>query len=168
MADREAPSDDLPLDESETGAIGVLAESVGVWDVDLEIRPGPEADVITTAGVSTSRLVGGRWLVTDLITDSGFDGHGVYGWDAIANAYTAVWVDSAGGGMAHGTGRWDPATRTTTYEMAVDIPGGTVRYRETTEAVDDDTRAYRNLMPVPDNDGGGEYEAIKAAYRRRS
>ena len=45
-------------------------------------------------------------------------------------------------------------------------PGGTVRYRETTETVDDDTRAYRNLMPTPAGDG--EYEAIKATYRRRS
>ncbi len=167
-----ADAGDVPLEESETGALAVLAESVGVWDVTLEIRMGPDVPAQTTTGVATNRMLAGRWLLTDQVTESGFAGHGVYGWDAAADAYVAVWVDNAGGGMARGHGTWDPATRTVTYEMSVEVPDRTVTYREVTQSIDDDTRVYRNLMPLADGSGasgasGGELEVIKATYRRR-
>jgi hypothetical protein len=104
-------------------------------------------------------------LVTDLVTDSGFDGHGIHGWDEVTNAYVASWVDSGGGGMARGHGHWDPSTRTATYEMSVDVPGQTVTYREVTESPDVDTQRYRNLMAGPD---GNEYAVVTGHYRRRS
>ena len=148
----------------EETALAVLQQDVGEWDADLAITPYPGADVNPTTGVATNRLVAGRWLVTDLVTKSGFEGHGVYGWDAGRRAYVAVWVDAAGAGIAHGTGTWDEATRTMTYDLEVDHQGETRRYREVTQTLDGGTQLYRNLVPTPD---GGEHEVIRATYRRR-
>lgn len=162
MTDRQATGTD---DDPAAAALARLAADVGTWDSELEVTPAPGAPVNRTTGTVVSRLVGGRWLVTDQVTESGFEGHGVYGWDPGPGEYVAVWVDVGGAGMARGTGRWDERDRTTTYVMEVALPGGrTVRYREVTTLVDDDTRTYVNLMPTPDD---GEHEVIRATFRRR-
>jgi hypothetical protein len=150
-------------DDRAAEAIRVFDKDLGTWDTELQIRPGPGAEPITTKGRTVNRLVGGRWLVSDHTTESGFEGHGVYGWDADQGRYVAVWVDAAGGGMARGVGDWDEASRTMTYHFEVEHQGRKVRYRELTETQDDGSLAYRNLMATPD---GGEYEAITATYRR--
>jgi hypothetical protein len=152
------------MDETEKAAIALLAEDVGTWDVTLEIRPGPDAEPNKTTGVATNRMVGGRWLVGDLSTESGFEGHGVYGWNPTTESYLGSWVDSMGGSIAEAVGTWDAETQTMAYEVAVAYQGQTIVYREVTRRLDADTREYRNLMPAPD---GGEFTAISATYRRR-
>jgi hypothetical protein len=152
-------------DERSAAAVARLADDVGTWDTELEITPYPGAPVNRTTGTAVNRLVGGLWLVTDQSTESGFEGHGVYGWDPGAGCYVATWVDVAGAGMARGTGTWDEAERTMTYKLEVGLSSGdAVRYREVTQVVDEGTRIYRNLMPTPD---GGEHEVIRATFRRR-
>jgi hypothetical protein len=147
-------------------AVARLAADVGTWDSELTITPAPGAEPNRTTGTAVNRLVGGRWLVSDQVTESGFEGHGVYGWDEAAGGYVATWVDIGGAGMARGTGRWDEAGRTLTFDMEVTPPSGqTVRYREVTTRVDDDTRTYENLMPAHD---GGEHAVIRGTYRRRA
>jgi Protein of unknown function (DUF1579) len=153
------------MDEPAAAALARLADDVGTWDTELEITPYPGAPINATTGTAVNRLVGGRWLVTDQATASGFEGHGVYGWDPATGGYVATWVDVGGGGMARGTGTWDAGERATTYNLETTLPdGSTVRYREVTRVVDDDTRTYSNLMPTPE---GGEHEVIRGVYRRR-
>jgi hypothetical protein len=152
------------MDEGTAGAIEVLAQDVGEWDTELEISPGPGTEPIRTKGRTVNRIVGGRWLVSDHTTESGFEGHGVYGWDPTAARYVGIWVDTAGAGIARSEGDWDADARTMTLHAAVEHEGRTIRYREITERVDESTRVYRNVMPTPD---GGEYVAIKATYHRR-
>jgi len=144
--------------------VSVLAEDVGEWDTELAITPFPGAPTNVTAGTATNRLVGGRWLVTDQSTESGYEGHGVYGWDAATGGYVGFWVDGMGAGVARGTGTWDPTTRTMSYDMAVDHEGTTYTYRETTQRLDDGSRLYSNVVPVPD----GHHEVIRATFRPRA
>lgn len=141
-----------------------LRADVGTWDVTLAIRPEPDADPVTITGVATNRMVG-NWLVADISTESGFAGHGVYGWDEASGSYVAAWVDTAAPGMAHGEGTWDDEAATMTYVMGVQVRRDTVVYHETFHREDDDTRDYRNVMTSPD---GVEYVAIHATHRRRS
>jgi hypothetical protein len=157
----EMPGDD----EATTAAIAVLAGDVGTWDTELEITPYPGADPVRTRGTAVNRLVGGRWLVSDQATDSGFEGHGVYGWDPAAGTFVSAWVDAMGGGIARGTGTWDAETGTMTYEVAVDYGGSTVRYTEITERHPDGSRTYHNVTPTPD---GGTNETIRGTYRPRT
>jgi hypothetical protein len=152
------------MDDPDAGAVARLADDVGAWDVNLEIRPGPDVEPIVTTGVATNRLVGGRWLVVDISTASGFEGHGVYGWNPTIGSYVGSWVDSMGPSIAEAVGSWDPDSRTMSYEVAVAYQGQTIVYREVTLRPDADTREYQNLMPAPD---GTEFPAITATYRRR-
>lgn len=152
------------MDDKHAAAIALLAEDVGTWDARLELRFGPDAEPTTTAGVADYRMVGGKWLVGDITTESGFAGHGVWGWSPERDCYVGIWVDVAGAGMSDLTGTWDAANATMTYEARLSFQGITTVYWEITRRVDADTREYRNLMKTPD---GKEYEALSATYRRR-
>ena len=151
-----------PTFDDEAAALAVFQKDVGEWDAEVEVTPFPGADVNRTAGRATNRLVGGRWLVSDLTTESGFAGHGVYGWDPTQGTYVGFWVDAASGGIAQGTGTWDEPSRTMTYDFEVELQDQMVRYREVTQALDDGTQVYRNLRTMPD---GSEHEVIRATYR---
>ena len=146
-------------------ATAVFEKDVGIWDADSQVVPNPGASPIPMKGVSTNRRIGGgRWLVVDYQADSGFEGHGVYGWDPATEKYTGVWVDGMGSSIARSEGTWDPATRTMTFLTETTHGGNTVRYREVTQTVEDGTQVYHHLVPTPD---GGEFEMIRITYRRR-
>jgi hypothetical protein len=156
----------MPENDRTTDALARLTTEVGTWDTELTITPAPGAEGNRTTGTAVNRFVGGHWLVSDQVTESGFEGHGVYGWDEAGGAYVATWVDSGGGGMTRGTGHWDETDRTMTYDMEVTLATGrTVRYREVSTRVDADTRTYENLVAAPD---GGEHAVIRGTYRRRA
>ncbi len=138
-----------PTSDDEAAALAVFRTDVGEWDIELEVTPYPGADVNRTGGVATNRLVGGRWLVSDQTTDSGFAGHGVYGWDPVQGAYVDVWVDAIGGGIAQGTGTWDEASSTMTYDFEVEFQDQVVRYRGVIQTQEDGTQLYRNLPAMP-------------------
>ena len=163
-----AGGDDL-TDTSEVShdaiATSVLAQAIGVWDADVEIRPSPSAEPQYQKGVSTRTMVGGRWLVVDYMTYGGYAGHGVYGWDPAAQRYAGVWVDTMSSAIARVTARYDAAAREMHRDVELVHGGRTLRYREVQRAVDDDTEHYEQHVPLP---GGGEHAMIKVTYRRRS
>jgi hypothetical protein len=154
-----APTPPIPGPEHE-----VLRKDVGTWDAVVEVKTGGPTQVST--GVMVGRLAcGGLWLVTDFKNETGFEGHGVYGFDPVKGKYTGFWVDPMRTGLAPMEGLWDPSTKTMTMVAELVLPGGrTMRWRETTETVDDDTQVWRSLMPGPD---GREVEVMKTTYRRR-
>jgi hypothetical protein len=150
-------------DEAAQAALAVLHKDLGTWDTELTITPYPGATPTVTRGVTTNRLVGGRWMVTDHETESGFAGHGIFGWDPTAGHYVGTWVDSMGPGIARGVGTWDPGAAVMTYAMQVEVAGKEYRYTERMRTVEDGLHEYSNVVPVPD----GEHEVIHATYRRR-
>jgi hypothetical protein len=157
---------DPKLAERIAAATAVFAKDEGVWDAEMEIRPAPGAEPQKQKGISTNkRIGGGRWLVVDYRADSGFEGHGIYGWDAATGKYTGVWVDSMQTAISRAEGSWDPATKTMTFHVEVTHGGQKVRYREETQTQPDGSLVYRNLVPTPD---GVEFEMIRSTYRKRS
>jgi Protein of unknown function (DUF1579) len=161
--DRPGAEDEVPPAQAAQAALTVLHKDLGTWDTELTITPYPGAAQAVTRGVTTTRLLGGLWLVTDHETESGFVGHGIFGWDPAAGHYVATWVDSMGPGIARGTGTWDADRRVMTYEMQVEVAGKVFRYTERMRTVEDGLHEYSNVVPVPD----GEHEVIHATYRRR-
>jgi len=144
----------------------VFEKDVGTWDAEVIVRPGPGAPEQRSTGVSVSRLVGGRWLVTDFTNEtSGFDGHGIHGWDAARKAYVGTWVDPMRTFMTVMEGAWDPETQTMTYHAEARLPDGrTLTWRELNQRVDERTQVFRQLWALP----GGEHEMMTVTYRRRS
>jgi hypothetical protein len=144
----------------------VFAKDVGTWDAEVEVNL-PGQPVQRSRGVSINRLIcDGRWLIADFENrDTGFQGHGVYGWDARRNLYVGTWIDSARTTLAVMTGEWDAQARRMTFRGELPLPdGGTLRWREVTETVDADTQVFRSFVPRPD---GGEHAMMTVTYRRK-
>ncbi|HKQ18504.1 MAG TPA: DUF1579 domain-containing protein [Candidatus Eisenbacteria bacterium] len=157
---------DTALEQRISEATGVFAKDVGEWEVEMEIRPAPDVAPVHLKGTSSNRLIGGgRWLVIDHKADSGFEGHGIYGWDASTGKYTGVWVDSMQTCITRSEGIWDAAARTMTFVTTGTHGDKPIRYREITESKEDGTRVYRNLIQLPN---GEEFEMIRAVHRRKS
>lgn len=146
--------------------LDVFQKDVGTWDAEVQTRPAPGAPVQVSRGVATNRLrCGGRWLICEFQNETGFEGHGVYGFDPARGKYTGIWVDPMRTFLALLEGTWDPATKTMTLFGEAQRPDGQpMRWRETTQTLDPDTQVFRFLLPMPD---GSEFEMMTVTYRRR-
>jgi hypothetical protein len=146
-------------------ALQIFEKDVGTWAAVVEIRVSPGAPPQRSKATAVSRRAcGGKWLITDFRNETGFEGHGVYGWDAANGKYTGVWVDSMRSFIAVSEGTYDPETRTMTFVTEAVIKGNPTRWRETTETLDRQTQIYRSFMPGPD---GKEFEMMTVTYTRR-
>jgi hypothetical protein len=144
----------------------VFEKDLGIWDAEVEVRPQPGAAAQRSQGVSVNRLLGGRWLVTDFKNDtSGFEGHGIYGWDVAKQKFVGTWVDSMRGSLVITDGNWDPARRTMTYRGEMTMGERKISWREQTQSIDSDTQIFRSFLALPD---GGEHEMMTVTYRRRA
>jgi hypothetical protein len=132
----------------------------------VEVRPAPGAPAQTSEGTLTSRMCG-PWLVSDFKNEtSGFEGHGIYGWDSVEHCYVATWVDSMRRSLVVMKGEWDEARRTMTYVGEMSRPDGSLlRWREVTERQGDDVRLFRSFVPAPD--GKGQFEVMTVRYERK-
>lgn len=147
------------------GQDNVFEADVGTWDAEVIVRPVPGAPEQRSHGLAVQKLVGGKWLVTDFKNEtSGFEGHGIYGWDATRKRYVGTWVDPMRSFLSVMEGDWDEGARTMTFHAEAQTPDGKkLSWREVTERVDDKTRLYRQFWAFP----GGEHEMMTVTYRRR-
>lgn len=152
-----------PQEDQLKEATAVFQKDLGVWEAEIEIRPTPGAEPFRQKGSTTNRIIGGRWLIVDHRAETGYEGHGVYGWDPATGKYTGVWVDSMQSAIARSEGTWDAATRTMTFITETTHQGRPVRYREVIRTLEDGTQVYSNLVPAPD---GSEFEMIRSTYRK--
>src|SRR6478752_3923388 len=111
-------------------ACDVFHKDVGDWDATVETKL-PNGTVSTSRGISRSRLIsGGKWLVTDFENETGFDGHGVVGYDPVRARYVGTWVDPLRTFLSVMEGTWDEPTKTMTMLGETQRrDGGTFRWR---------------------------------------
>ena len=154
------------MTESPKGAL-VFAKDVGVWDADVTVTPQPGAAPQVSKGVLNARLIaGGKWLVTDFRNETtGFEGHGLYGFDAATGRYSGTWVDDTRSKLLVSEGEWNPEKRTMTFRWSASVPDGrTMTWIDVTETIRDGEQIFRTLVPMPD---GSSFEMMRAHYRRR-
>jgi hypothetical protein len=146
-----------------TPEVEILAAEVGLWKAAVEVRPSPGASVQASEGTMSSRMCG-PWLVSDFKNEtSGFEGHGIYGWDSVEQRYVATWVDPMRRGLVVMRGKWDAATRTMTFVGEMTRPdGSSMRWREVTERPDDVVRVFRSFVPSSE----GEFEVMTVHYKK--
>ena len=145
--------------------LALLQKDVGEWAADITVTPGPGAAAQTSRGRLVGRLIsGGRWLITDFKNHTtGFEGHGIYGYNVGSKKYVGTWVDDMRTNLYLGEGEWDPASQTMTFLWRAIMPNGqAMTWRETSVAVSDREQLFRVLFPGPD----GEFEMMRAIYRR--
>jgi hypothetical protein len=143
--------------------VKVLEEDAGLWRAFVEVRPGPDAPIQTSEGTLSCRMCG-TWLVSDFKNEtSGFEGHGISGWDQIEKRYVATWVDPMRRGLVVMHGEWDPHARTMTFVGEMSRPDGSrLRWREVTEKSAPNVRIFRSFVPTPP----GELEVMTVRYER--
>lgn len=142
-----------------------LRADEGDWDADITVTPQPGAPPQASKGRRRGRLIsGGRWLIIDFQNHTtGFEGHGVYGYNPAIGRYVATWVDDMRTNLYLGEGEWDETSRVITYRWTASLPGGEARvWKETTEFISENERVCRTLFPTP----GGEFEMMRAVYRK--
>jgi hypothetical protein len=152
------------MDAKPSSQLDVLTNDAGVWHGVVEVRPAPGAPTQRSEGTMRSRMCG-PWLVSDFKNEtSGFEGHGIYGWDGVSGKYVGTWVDPMRQSLVVMEGTWDPDARALTYIGEMKRSDGTrLRWREVTERPTDDLRVFRSFVPMPD---GGEYEVMTVRYER--
>ena len=76
-------------ESTESNEHDVLKKDVGDWLAEITITPGLGAPQQKSKGRMTGKLIsGGRWLVTEFKNlTTGFEGHGIYGYDKAAGHY---------------------------------------------------------------------------------
>lgn len=144
--------------------IKLFEKDIGTWDGEVEVRPYPGAEPQRSKGVMVNRVLAGRWLITDFKNESGFEGHGIYGWDDTKQRYVGTWVDAMRGSLVIAEGTFDEAARTMTYRFELSHGGKTFTARDVTQLVDDDTQLFRSFIEMGD---APPHEVVTATYRRR-
>lgn len=153
--------------ESVTGPeLALLQKDVGEWDATITVTPGPGAPPQASTGRLVGRLIsGGRWLITDFKNHTtGFEGHGIYGYNAASKKYVGTWVDDMRTNLYLGEGDWDADTKTMTYKWSASMPNGqSMIWTETSQQVSETEQLFRVLFPSAE---GGEFEMMRAVYRK--
>lgn len=143
----------------------LFEKDIGTWEGDVTVTPFPGAPAQTSRGVMTNRLVGGRWLVADFKNDSGFEGHGIYGWDATKQRYVSTWIDSMRNAMVIADGTLDLPNRTMTYAFEISHGGRTIKCRDVTTFPEEGTQVFRSFIEI---EPGKEHQVVSATYRKRA
>ena len=140
-------------------------KDIGTWDGEIEVRPYPGAEPQRSKGVMVNRLLGGRWLISEFKNETGFEGHGIYGWDDAKQSYVGTWVDAMRGTLVIADGTWDAPAQTMTYRSELSHGGKTFIARDVTQNVEPGTQIFRSFIEVGD---APPHEVVTATYRRRS
>ena len=81
---------------------------------------------------------------------TGFEGHGIYGYNAATKRYVGTWVDDMRTNIYVGEGDWDAGTKTMTYRWSAVMPGGqAMTWIETSQVVSENEQLFRVVFPSP-------------------
>ena len=156
----------------------LLADMNGNWNyaIKMWMNPDPNAKPQESKGTATRKSVmGGRYFVMDVsgkmqmpgedgkMKDMQFKGMAVEGYDNIKKKFVSSWIDSMGTGIQSSEGTYDPATKTFTFNMEMEMmPGMKTPVREVIKVTDKD----HMLLEWYENRGGQEKKTMEIAYTR--
>jgi hypothetical protein len=130
----------------------VLKRDVGVWDVTMEMTPGPGMPPFTMTGVETNTLFGGLWLLTEYKSDfmgQVFEQHGISGYDPAKKTYVSVWANTMSTSLSVGESTFDAATNAVTgWSEMPDPAGGKTKAKTVATWPGPDQRVVKIYMPA--------------------
>lgn len=147
----------------------LLSTFVGEWDVDVTSWKDPKANPERSKAHSSAAWVLGFRFVREkfrsLALGPRYEGLGFFGYDAGANLYTSVWMDSLNTSIATSKGIFDPAT--TTFELTGEIydplAGRTKETRTFIQVISKDSYV---VSMVDRSAGGKDFKSLELTYRR--
>jgi len=142
----------------------------------MKQNPDPNAPPQQSKGTATRKTVmGGRYVVMDVtgkmqmpdetgkMKDMQFKGMGTEGYDNLKQKFVGSWIDNMGTGIQFSEGTYDPATKTFTFNMEMEMmPGMKTPVREVLKITDKD----HMMLEWYENRGGQEKKTMEIAYAR--
>jgi hypothetical protein len=156
----------------------LLADMNGSWNYSIKMwmNPDPNAPPQESKGTATRKSVmDGRYFVMDVtgkmqmpgeggkMKDMQFKGMAVEGYDNMKKKFVSSWIDNMGTGIQFSEGTYDPATKTFTFNMEMEMmPGMKTPVREVLKVTDKD----HMMLEWYENRGGQEKKTMEIAYTR--
>ena len=156
----------------------LLADMNGSWNyaIKMWMSPDPNAPPQESKGTATRKSVmDGRYFVMDVtgkmqmpgeggkMKDMQFKGMAVEGYDNMKKKFVSSWIDNMGTGIQFSEGTYDPATKTFTFNMEMEMmPGMKTPVREVLKVTDKD----HMMLEWYENRGGQEKKTMEIAYTR--
>jgi len=159
---------EMPKPEKEHAWLKQLA---GEWDAESEVTMGPGAPPMKLKGTESGRMLGDKWLVSEIKGDSpmGIPMSAVLtvGYDPEKKKFVGTWIDSFMPFMWRYEGTLDEAGKKLTLNTEgpnMMVPGKTAQYRETIEIVDKDHKTFSSSMK---GDDGNWTTFVTGKYTRK-
>jgi hypothetical protein len=149
----------------------VLAMQEGTWDAEITVTvPGQEAS--KSKGVETNRLIGAKWLISDVKSEFGghpFEGHGVNGYDTDKSKYVSTWIDSMSTRIEFMEGTYDEKTKTLTMHADSKDPatGKPIKMRLEMKFKGDDTRVLDEYVQTEGQKEFAKFMEIKYTKQKK-
>lgn len=150
---------------------GMLADSVGTWNLSMTFWMDPNAPPQTSTGTAERRMIlGGRVLeerVTAETMGMAFEGIGYTGYDNVTGEWWSTWMDNMGTGLMMMKGSVDEETHTATWkgEMSDPMAGGKTPMKIVVEHEGPDKEVSEFYGPAPE--GEGMIKTMEIVYERQ-
>lgn len=148
-----------------------MASESGTWTEDLTFWMGPEDNNPQkyTAVAQVKMILGGRYQEqkhTGRMMGMDFEGISTLAYNNASGEYTSTWVDNTGTGMMIASGKYDEASKSTTFngEMVDPMTKKIKEFRQVVTIIDNDTQKMESFENAPD---GTEFKSMEIMMKRK-
>lgn len=148
-----------------------MASEVGTWTEDLTFWMSPEDNNPQkyTAIAQVKMILGGRYQEqkhTGRMMGMDFEGISTLAYNNASGEYTSTWVDNMGTGMMIASGKYDEASKSTTFngEMVDPMTKKIKEFRQVVTIIDNDTQKMESFENAPD---GTEFKSMEIMMKRK-
>lgn len=148
----------------------MLAKDSGTWDAELTFwSPDNPQEMKSTATVTYKMIMGGRYQEGTYSGDMfgmPFEGKGMVAYDNATEEFVSTWIDNMGTGMMVTKGKYDEATKTSTFygEMVDPVTKKAKKIKEVITYIDDNNQKME-MFDVSED--GKEFKSMQVVSKRK-
>ncbi len=148
----------------------MLAKDTGTWDAELTFwSPDNPQEMKSTATVTYKMIMGGKYQEGTYSGDMfgmPFEGKGTVAFDNATEEFVSTWIDNMGTGMMVTRGKYDEATKTSTFygEMVDPVTKKAKKVKEIITYIDDNNQKMEMFDVLED---GKEFKSMQVVSKRK-
>ena len=148
----------------------MLAKDNGTWDAELTFwSPDNPQEMKSTATVTYKMIMGGKYQEGTYSGDMfgmPFEGKGTVAFDNATEEFISTWIDNMGTGMMVTRGKYDEATKTSTFhgEMVDPVTKKAKKVKEVITYIDDNNQKMEMFDILED---GKEFKSMQVVSKRK-